>query len=180
MEVVGEATVEISCNKQCHSLPLIVVAEQGPTLLGRNWLQYIQLNWRLICALSLDQSPKYKVEALLSKYAEIFRDELGTVHSMKVKLHVKPGNRPKFYKPRSVPFAVKSAIEQELERMESSGILQRVSTSELATPTVSVPKKDGNIRICGDYKVNVNDILDVERYPLPKPQDLFASLAGGQ
>lgn len=43
-----------------------------------------------------------------------------------------------------------------------------------------VPKKNGRFRICGDYKVSVNPALDVEQYPLPKPQELFATLAGGK
>ena len=45
---------------------------------------------------------------------------------------------------------------------------------------MTVPKKDGKFRICGDFKVTVNPVLNIEHYPLPKPQDLFASLAGGQ
>ena len=43
-----------------------------------------------------------------------------------------------------------------------------------------VPKKDGRIRLCGDYKLTINPELDIERYPLPKPQELFATLAGGK
>ena len=34
--------------------------------------------------------------------------------------------------------------------------------------------------MCGDYKVTLNPTLKVDQYPLPKPQDFFASLAGGQ
>ena len=68
-----------------------------------------------------------------------------------------------------------------LERsLESEGILEKVSYSDWAAPIVAVPKKDGNFRICGDYKVTVNLALDVDQYPLPKPEDLFAMLAGGQ
>ena len=34
--------------------------------------------------------------------------------------------------------------------------------------------------ICGDYKVTINPVLDVDRYPLLKPDDLLTSLTGGQ
>ena len=45
---------------------------------------------------------------------------------------------------------------------------------------VPVPKRDGSIRICGDFKVTINPFLCVDQYPLPKPNDLMACLTGGQ
>ena len=56
----------------------------------------------------------------------------------------------------------------------------KVTHSDWAAPIVAVPKQDGKLRICGDYKVTVNAALDIDQYPLPKPDDLFASLAGGK
>ena len=52
--------------------------------------------------------------------------------------------------------------------------------SDWAAPIVVVPKGDGCLRVCGDYKVTVNPVLAVDKYPLPKPDDLMAQLAGGQ
>ena len=34
--------------------------------------------------------------------------------------------------------------------------------------------------MCGDYKVSINPYVETERYPMPTPQDLFTTLAGGK
>ena len=52
--------------------------------------------------------------------------------------------------------------------------------SEWAAPIVPVSKEDGQICVCGDYKVTVNANLDVHQHPLPKPEDLFTSLSRDQ
>ena len=41
-------------------------------------------------------------------------------------------------------------------------------------------KQDGSIRICGDYKLTVNSVSDIESYPLPRIDDLWSSLAGAR
>ena len=75
---------------------------------------------------------------------------------------------------------MKAAVEEELDRLERIGVLEKVDHSDWAAPIVAVPKNDGHVRLCGDYKVTVNPVLDVDQYPLPRPTDLFAILAGGQ
>ena len=54
------------------------------------------------------------------------------------------------------------------------------SYSDWAAPIVAVPKPDGTVRICGDYKVTINPVLQIDQYPVPKAEDLFSTLAGGQ
>ena len=41
-------------------------------------------------------------------------------------------------------------------------------------------KRDGSIRICGDYKLTINKVAETDTYPLPRIEDLFASLSGGR
>lgn len=99
---------------------------------------------------------------------------------MKAKLVVREEANPRFYRPRSVPFSLKAAVSQELDRLVDNGVLERVDSSLWATPIVVVPKKTGGLRICGDYKLTVNPSLDIDTHPLPKSDELFASLAGGK
>ncbi len=98
----------------------------------------------------------------------------------KASLSLRSDAKPVFCKPRPVPFALKEALAQELDRLEKEGIIKRLNSSDWAAPVVPVPKGDGHIRICGDYKVTVNPWLEVDKYPLPNRNDLFALLAGGQ
>ena len=67
-----------------------------------------------------------------------------------VKLTVKPNSKPKCFKARPVPYAIKPKVEAELDKLVKSEVLDPVSVSEWATPVVPVMKKDGSIRLCGD------------------------------
>ena len=71
-----------------------------------------------------------------------------------------------------MPFAIRDAVGEKLDRLEAKGI----NHNEWAAPMhCSCAKED-----CGDYKGTVNPALQVDQYPLPKPEDLFATLAGGE
>ena len=50
----------------------------------------------------------------------------------------------------------------------------------MGTPLVVVPKKDGSLRLCGDYRLTVNNAIEVDAHPLPKPEEIFATLSGGE
>ena len=176
--VVGELHVQVCYGTQTAHLRLVVVGGSGPTLLGRDWLKSLKLDWHQICLVSREKTTELK--PLLERFKDVFKDQLGTASIHEAKLHIRSDAVPKFFKPRSVPFSTKDVIGAELDRLEAEGILEKVSHSEWAAPIDAVPKKDGTFRICGDYKVTVNQDLDVDQYPLPKPEELFTSLAGGQ
>ncbi|KAL5486807.1 hypothetical protein EMCRGX_G019337 [Ephydatia muelleri] len=64
--------------------------------------------------------------------------------------------------------------------MVAIGVIEPISHSEWAAPIVPVIKNNGDVRMCGDFKVTVNQCLDIEQYPLPKIGDLYANLQGGE
>ena len=95
-------------------------------------------------------------------------------------LTLKEDATPKFCKSRSVPFNRLEAVDNELERLDKLGVITHVDHSEWATPVVVVHKLNGSVRLCGDYKVTVNAQLHIDRHPIPRVEELFAKLPGGQ
>ena len=178
--VVGKIPVNVSYKEQNKHLYLYVVERDGPCLMGRDWLTEITLDWKRIGLLTSTVSSNVALNQLLDKYSEVFKEGSGPMNTFEANLYLKPNCQPKFVKARPVPFAIKPAVDCELDRLEQEGIIEKVTHSEWASPVVAVPKPGGHLRLCGDYKVTLNSALKVDQYPLPKPEDLFASLAGGQ
>ena len=176
LEVLGARKVEVRYGQQQATLPLVVVAEKGPCLLGRDWLQHLCLDWPSICHIQ-----NVNLQEVLNRHSEVFEADLGTVKGYKASIHVNPSVKPKFCRARSVPFALRPKVERELDRLVAEGTLKPVQYAEWAAPIVPVLKSDGeSLRICGDFKQTVNAAAKVDRYPLPKVEDLFATLAGGK
>ena len=174
---MGRAVIRVSCGgKEEEELGLMVVSGDGPSLLGRDWLGRLWLDWREIRMLNMTPA----LETVLSKHSNLFKEELGTIKGVTAKLHVSPDAKPRFCRPRSIPYALKSRVDQALDKLVSEGTLEAVQFSEWAAPIVPVVKRDGSIRVCGDYKLTVNQVAQVDTYPLPLVQDLFASLANGK
>ena len=60
-------------------------------------------------------------------------------------------------------------------------MLEPVQHLDWASPIVAVLKPDKpSVRICGDFKQTVNPVSKVDRYPIPKIEDLFAKLSKGK
>ena len=64
--------------------------------------------------------------------------------------------------------------------MQKEGIIQPVQFSDWAAPIVPVVKQDGSVRVCGDYLLTVNRASKLDSYPLPRIEDLFTAMTGGE
>ena len=95
-------------------------------------------------------------------------NELGLVEAAPAKIHFNSSAQLRFCKPRTVPYALTGKVEQELEWLESTGIISAVQFADWAAPIIPVVKTDGTIHVCGDYKVTINQAAKVDTYPLPR------------
>ena len=83
IRVMGGAIVPLRCNGQTAQLTLVVASGKGTPLFGHNWLDVIRFDWPGIKRMQKSTS----VEIFLKKYAEVFRDELGTLKEYKAHLN---------------------------------------------------------------------------------------------
>ena len=176
LETLGSVNVDVCYGKQQVTLPLVIVKGKGPSLFGRNWLERIKLDWPAIHKLQEDP-----LGSILSTHAAVFEETLGTLQGFKAQVHVDSAATPKFCKARTVPYAYRAMVEAELDRLVEQEILTPVQFADWAAPIVPVLKSDKkSVRICGDFKKTVNQASKVDKYPIPKIEDLFSSLAGGK
>ena len=163
----------------------MVIEGDGPSLLGREWLTHIQLDWpeihvSKVLSVTVKPDTERSLKKLLHSYQEVFTDRVEVMKHHRAKLHLKEGAQPRYHRARPVPFANRDKVAKELDRLEGMGILERLETSAWAAPIVVVPKKDGHLRLCGDYKVTINLHLKINSHPLPRAEEMFSKLAGGE
>ena len=87
---------------------------------------------------------------------------------------------PKYFRARAVPYVLREKTETELDCFVKNGVYQQVSHSEWATPIVPVVKEDGSVCICGDQKLTVNKVVNIDKYSVPKTKSLLVKINGGR
>ena len=78
----------------------------------------------------------------------------------------------------AVPYAMREKVEEELDRLVAEGTLEPVDYSDCAAPIIAVMKSDRkNVRLYGDFPMSINPVSKLNRYPIPKTEDIFATLS---
>jgi hypothetical protein len=121
-----------------------------------------------------------KLQSLLDRYPDLFPDSLpsGLPPKRRVGHVIKTveGAIPPFRKnPRMSPKEMQAAEDHVKELLEKK--LIEPTHSPYGAPILFVVKKDGNLRMCVDYRA-LNKITIRDRYPLPRIDDLFDKLRG--
>ncbi|KAJ8881910.1 hypothetical protein PR048_018396 [Dryococelus australis] len=157
------------------SLPLYVVEKGAATLLGRDWLKKLEIKISVpVCKVEFSQRTVAKY--LSESYSAVFAPVLGMYTKDTVALYFKQDAKPQYHKARTLPFALNAKVYQEvLDMLVKVGVLKSVEFTEWATPIVPIIKKDGTVRICGDYKITINPVIETGHYPVPRIEDILNS-----
>ena len=96
-----------------------MVKEDGPSLIDRNWLTNIQLDWKNIFTVTGEQQS----DELLHQHNDVFEDKLGSVRDVKVKLFVEENSKSKFFKALTLPLALHDKVSDELDSLQAKGVI---------------------------------------------------------
>ncbi|BHF83534.1 hypothetical protein SprV_0902667700 [Sparganum proliferum] len=173
VEVRGVFTAEVEHDGELHYLPVHVVrGNQQPNLLGRNWIKCVPSVLSYIHRIGANPA----LDSILVNHKDLFRDDSATHYrGPPVKFQFQSDFRPRFFKARTVPYAVAPKVEEELDRLLKADIIEPMQYSEWAAPIVPVLKSNGSGRICGDCKKTINSATKLNPYPLPRIEDLACS-----
>lgn len=167
LEILGYIYVNVESKVQSPQVKLYTVRADHKPLLGGEWLRQIKLDWKSIfdkfitkpsiihqvnsvstitSTQQLKVDTQNKLKELIQRYGNLFAKSAGKIAGTQARMYIKEEHSPKFFKARRVPFSLVQAVEKEIEKLVSDGILEKVETSLWGTPIVPVPKGNGEVR----------------------------------
>lgn len=194
----GEKTLQLNLGLRRNYTWTFVVADVKRSIIGADFLRHHNILVDLRGGRLIDGLTKLSIKALstyasdssihiinekhpfvdiLKQYPDIQRPM-----SMKkppphdVTHHLETTGPPIHVRPRPLPPDKYIEAKKEFERLAEMGICQP-SSSPWASPMHVVRKKNGQIRVCGDYR-RLNAMTIPDRYPIPRIQDFTFRLHG--
>ncbi|KAL0151201.1 hypothetical protein M9458_053392 [Cirrhinus mrigala] len=120
-------------------------------------------------------SPTQKVELqhLIGQFSDVFSTVPGQTHVLHHDIRMPLGVIVR-QRPYRVPEARRQAIEEEVQQMLKLGVIEP-SHSPWSSPIVMVPKPDGTLRFCNDFR-RLNEVSEFNGYPMPRVDELLDRL----
>ena len=189
IKVHGEARCSVSFGSS--SIPVVwhfISGSCEPILSGNASLQLgiLQFNSKpdtFHPVLMIDSECKRKdnVQDILAQYPENFQG-LGKLKNHQVRLHVDETIKPVCVPPRPLPYHLRDRAQKVIDEMIEQEVIEKHPPNEPAqwvSNTVLAPKSDGSIRITLDAR-NVNKAMLANNHPIPRHEDIKASLANAK
>ena len=173
LNCIGEFLGTVCHKDRTSTQNIFLVRSLKHNLLGLPVITALELVLRLDAA-AIDTATNY-----CKKIPSLFKG-LGNLGDP-IEIHLKTGLIPHcLYTLRHIPLPLREGVKQELDRMESTGVIKKIDKpTQWCAGMVVVPKKEGKIRICVDLKP-LNDCVLREIHPLPRVQDTLAKHSGAK
>ena len=118
-----------------------------------------------------------KIRQMLEKYTDVYslNDEYGATKLLEHHIVTAKDQKPIRLKNRPINPAMVDNLKEQIDKWLKDEVIEP-SDSPWAFPLLWVPKKNGKIRWCVDYR-RLNDITRKDSFPLPSIEDNLAHLS---
>jgi hypothetical protein len=113
------------------------------------------------------------VLTMRSKHRTMWDRRLGKVHTTAHGIQLTPGAKPAYSQPYRAGAKARETESVEIHRMLRAGVIEP-AMSEWASPVFLVPKPDGSMRFCIDYR-RLNTVTVRDSYQLPRMDECIDS-----
>lgn len=128
------------------------------------------------CETDLNSDQRLRLSKLISSYFDSIGDRLGCTSVVKHKIVTNSPPIKQRYYPVS-PFKQK-LIDEEVDKMLALGVIEP-SKSAWSSPVLLVPKRDGEMRFCVDFR-KLNAVSEKDAFPLPYISSILDKLGGAR
>jgi len=117
---------------------------------------------------------------LIKRYGDIFVKDKNKLGRTNVTKHnIDTGNeKPIKQRPYRMSQKEKEVNKEELQKMLKKEVIRK-SKSSWSSPVTFVPKKNGEVRYCIDYR-KLNQVTKKDNHPLPRIDDILDQMQGSQ
>lgn len=132
--------------------------------------------WKVGKTLTVDQ--QQQLLSLLERYSHCFSSslqDLGCTAAAELKIDL-IDDTPVAYKPYRMNLANRQKVKEIVDELLENNVI-RESCSPFASPVILVKKKDGEQRLCIDYR-KLNQKIQKDKFPLPRIDDQLDQLQG--
>ena len=126
----------------------------------------------------LSDKMQKRVRQMLAKYSSMWSGEVGVVKDATHRIQLHEDAKPFRVNPYRTGPQGRASIRKAVTEMKEGGVIWD-ATSEWASPVVLIPKPDGSMRFCVDYR-RLNSLNVMDSYPLSRMEDSLDSLGEAQ
>ena len=125
-------------------------------------------------------SQRARLQALLNKYSHAFaKDDLDVGYTNIIEHRIRTKDEiPTTAAYRTIPPHQLAEVKSHIQKLLSQNVITK-SYSPYSAPVVIVRKKNGDLRLCVDFRA-LNSKTIGDAYPLPRLQESFDALVGAQ
>lgn len=162
-------TINLKCGVEKVDSEFYIVDTNGPNIIGLQSSRQLNLV-KINCSLTQDKQKTNSIEDLKSKYPDRF-DNIGKFPgTVKITLH--EGAQPVIQPPRKYPVNILDELKNELDKMESLQIIEKVTgPTDWVSSLAFSRKKDGSLRICLDPK-HLNKAIKRPHHKTPTIEEI--------